>query len=522
MSVQMPEETRNDKSVRGRMNFIFHMPDSLRAESIGCYGHASVQTPNFDRVAKEGVVFEQCFSQSPFCTPSRCSMVTGLYPHVHGHRTMEYFLDAGRQPSLFRYLKDAGYHVEWIGKNDMYDPASDMAKVVSGSAGYQTYARERLESGRSKGSLQCGQPACEYGTPGYYNFMCKPPRQEGEFDITQTRDGAYAATAVEFLRSAKAKTEPFALFIAGVMPHPPYGVPDPWYSMYDPSHVASLRGIDLPGAPAYRSVYRTYFGWDLEDEQFFKRMQAVYLGMVSYTDMLFGHILSAVDDNGLADRTAVFVFSDHGDYGGDYGIGHKCVGSMEDVHLRIPFIARVPGMKSGHRVSEPIELFDIMPTTLDLAGVPCTHQHFAKTLTPQLAGAPGDPDRAVYAEGGFPEGEPHLLDFCLKDLHDPKCVYHPLFLINRNHPETQRTCAMMRFGRYKLVYRWDENSELYDMCEDPREERNLYSDAGYASVRCELTSKLLKWYMETSDLTPYERQSRAMPPIVPSIEGITT
>jgi arylsulfatase A-like enzyme len=493
------------------MNFVIYMPDSLRAESIGCYGHPMVRTPSFDRLAREGTTFENCFSQSPFCTPSRCSVVTGWYPHVEGHRSMEYFLRS-EQPTLFRYLKDAGYHVEWIGKNDMYDPATDMTRVISRSVGAATYARERIEAGTRKGTLRTSL-TCAFGEPGYYNFMQNAPGQEGEFDIAQTGDGRAAITAAQFLRSREARVEPFALFIPGGLPHPPYAVPEPWFGMYDPARAGPLRGVDLEGAPSYRAVYRRYFGWDREDECFFRKMQAVYLGMVSYVDTLFGEILAAIDDGGLSERTAVFAVSDHGDFAGDYGLGHKAAMSVEDVHIRVPFIARVPGMKARHRVREPMELHDLMPTVLALAGIDCKHPHFARSLEPQLAGAAGDPGRAAYCEGGFPAQEAHLWDFCTESLHDPQSVYHPLWLIGREHPETQGTVCVIRTLEHKLVYRRSGECELYDMRNDPREERNLWRDNRYASVRRELTTDLLHWYMETSDVTPFEQQSRKTPPV---------
>ena len=101
------------------MNFVFFFPDEMRAESASCYGHPLVHMPNFDRLAEEGVRFDQCHVQHTVCTPSRCSLMTGLYPHVSGHRTLWHLLRP-HEPSLFRYLKEGGYHIVWYGKNDLY------------------------------------------------------------------------------------------------------------------------------------------------------------------------------------------------------------------------------------------------------------------------------------------------------------------------------------------------------------------------------------------------------------------
>src|SRR5690606_21484572 len=105
------------------MNFVFFMPDELRAESTGCYGHPLAQTPNLDALAAQGTRFDQCHVQHPVCTPSRCSMMTGWYPHVRGHRTLWHMLRPD-EPNLLRSLKQAGYTVHWYGKNDLLSTAS--------------------------------------------------------------------------------------------------------------------------------------------------------------------------------------------------------------------------------------------------------------------------------------------------------------------------------------------------------------------------------------------------------------
>ncbi len=100
------------------MNFVIFMPDELRADSVGCFGHPVVRTPHLDRLAAEGTRFDQCHVQHTVCSPSRCSMMTGWYPHTRGHRTLWHLLRPD-EPNLLRYLKEAGYDVRWYGKNDL-------------------------------------------------------------------------------------------------------------------------------------------------------------------------------------------------------------------------------------------------------------------------------------------------------------------------------------------------------------------------------------------------------------------
>ena len=99
------------------MNIIYYNPDELRADVLGCYGHPMVKTPNIDRLAAKGTTFENCFVQHTVCSPSRCSFLTGWYPHVRGHRSLWHLLKPD-EPNTLKYLKQHGYHVNCVGKND--------------------------------------------------------------------------------------------------------------------------------------------------------------------------------------------------------------------------------------------------------------------------------------------------------------------------------------------------------------------------------------------------------------------
>lgn len=104
-------------------NFVFFQPDEMRAESLACYGHPLIRTPNYDRLAREGVGFDQCHVQNAQCVPSRVSMMTGLYAHCGGHRSNWHLLRL-HEPHLFKYLYEAGYDIHWYGKNDLLAQAS--------------------------------------------------------------------------------------------------------------------------------------------------------------------------------------------------------------------------------------------------------------------------------------------------------------------------------------------------------------------------------------------------------------
>lgn len=477
------------------MNFIFFFPDELRAESVGCYGHPVVRTPHLDRLASEGVRFDQCHVQNTVCSPSRCSLMTGLYPHVSGHRTLWHLLRP-HEPSLFRYLKRAGYRIRWYGKNHLYNDAY-LEEILEDDA-----CREPDEIRRQfMGDFQKRNPY-EPDDPRFYSFLMEP----GQGDERSTETAHSIGRAVSFLQSEEAKEQPFMLYLPTLLPHAPYVVPEPFYSMYDPGALPPLRASGLKGKPAFHEFIRSYRRLDQITDETLERIQAVYLGMISYTDWAFGELMRALEASGLVDNTTVIVSSDHGDYAGDYGLVEKWPNGMEDVLTRVPLIIRSPGNKQGHVVHEQVELFDVMATMLELAGVEAEHDHFARSLVPQLGGAAGDPDRAVFADGGYNPREPHCFEGDpVRDAwfaNNPDNCYWPKARQQQEQPHSVCRTTMLRTQDYKLIRRSGDASELYDLKRDPQELGNVYDDPGYAEVRRQLEARLLDWYLETADTVP--------------------
>jgi choline-sulfatase len=483
------------------MNFIYYMPETMRAESLGCYGHPLVRTPNVDRLAREGVRFDACYAQFPVCGPSRCSLMTGWYPHVTGCRTNHSFLHP-HQPSLFRYLKEEGYHVEWHGKNDLYAADYFPLAVSRSTGGYP------LEPGEKMFDVHFGEPVVPYDEPGSHSFLFKP--YEGDWE--DYGDVGLVRRAVEFLRSRKPGDPPFMLYLPLAFVHPPYSVTRPYYDMYDPDEVPELRPIGLPGKPESHRIIREYHALDALEPETLRKINAVYLGMTTFADHVFGTLMDALDETGLGEETAVFYFSDHGDYAGDYGLVHKHNANLEDVMIRMPLIARVPGMARSHTVAEPVELFDLMATTLELAEIEPRHTHFACSLVPQLEGAPGDPDRVVFGEGGIATPP---REYAGSDREEEEWsggrIYAKLYEMRRDHPRIHAPVVMARTARHKLIYRPEGQSELYDMHSDPRELDNLYDDPASASLRGQLERRILDWYVRTADVTSPEIDSREVP-----------
>jgi len=349
-------------------NFIFFQPDEMRAESLGCYGHPVAQTPNFDAFAKQGTRFDQAHVSYTVCSQSRVAFITGWPTHVRGHRSLWSLLHEW-EPNLFKYFKQNNYTVLWRGKNDMLAHDAWSTSVTSA---------------KTMPGLQNGPNIYPPEDARYYSFLSEPT----EGFVNQTGDYANVEAAIDFLRTHPHPTRsnrvdehhapPFFIFLPLLKPHPPYSCPEPFYSMYDPDSLPPLRPVASRSQrkPDYHALIRQYRNLTSLDSAFFRKLHSVYLGSITYSDYLFGLLLAAVDEYGWADSTTVAVFADHGDYAGDYGLVEKWPSGLEDVLTRVPLIVRTPGGVKGHAVKTPVQLFDIVPTILDIAGIPLKHVQF--------------------------------------------------------------------------------------------------------------------------------------------------
>ncbi len=469
------------------MNFVFFYPDEMRAESVSCYGHPLVQMPHYDRIAAEGVRFEQCHVQHTVCSPSRCSIMTGWYPHVAGHRTLWNLLRP-EEPSLFGYLREAGYTIQWYGKNDLYSPEA---------------LRQSVDHWESAGYGHSGPSAYTPEEEAYYSFLFQPFAG----GLHETNDMCDVQNAIEFLRTRRPGDPPFFLYLPLSMPHPPYAAPEPFHSMYSPDDVGPLRPPREEHGPDFHCLIRQYRRLNELDEDLFRQIQAIYLGMNSYVDWMLGQLLDALEATGLDQETTLIVSSDHGDWAGDYGLVEKWPSGLDDTLTRVPLLIRAPDGAAGHVVREPVESFDIMATVLELAGVEAHHTHFSCSLVPQLQGASGDSERAIYAEGGYDPHEPQAFEGRPESgmlFQNASSIYYPKGLQQQEHPESVCRSTMLRTLDYKLIRRTTGAHELYELQSDPWELDNRYADPALADVRQALEQRMLDWYVHTSDVVLFE------------------
>lgn len=480
----------NSRAKTKKPNLILFNPDQLRAESIACYGHPLVKTPNMDRLAAKGVRFQNCMSQYPVCTAARCSLFTGWYPHVAGHRTV-YNLLKPNEPNLLKYLKQNGYDVYWYGKNDVL-----VADKFDSSATEWDFMADGPEwSGKDN--------PWAFDDPRYFTFLFKEGR-----DRRQYPDYHRVAKAIEILEKRESD-KPFCIFLPLFFPHPPFIGPQGFHDMYDPKDIPDLRPKNFKDKPSFYKEIHQSRRLDKLSEADFRKINAVYLGMTSYTDWLLGELLAALEQTGHVEDTALLFFSDHGEWAGDWGLVEKWSAAVDDCILRVPLVARIPGGAKAHTVTEMVELQDIMATVLELAGIEAQHTHFSQSLVAQMRGEKGDPNRAAFAEGGYNENERHCFEPL--ELFSKDHIYYPKIWLENEKPETIARTTMMRTLTHKLVIRSSGQNELYDLDEDPRELENVYGHRTFSGKQEEMESQMLRWYLNTSDVVPFGRDNRALP-----------
>ena len=487
-----------------RANVVVFVPDELRAESMSVFGGPAA-TPHYARLARDGTAFSHAFASYPVCTQSRTSFLTGRFTHSAGHRTLWHPLRY-YEPNLLRYAKNASYDVLWYGKNDALDDLSFNSSVTQSGA---------ADTGVAGGN------AFAMSDPRYYSFIAA----ETSTPLAETSDFANTAKAVAALHARAAGAPPFFLYLPLLAPHPPYGCPSPYYDMYANASLPALRPAGLAGKPAFHERIRYFRNATKWPAGTLRRVQELYLGCVSYSDAAFGLLLSALDALGLYDSTAIFVLSDHGDYGGDYGLVEKWPSGLEDVLTRVPLLAKVPGGVAGQATAALVQHMDVMPTILDVMGVPARHAHHGVSLLPVLRGAAApDMARAVFAEGGYSSSTPRSFEGdcadALRSLCDPAGIYYPKGVQEWHEKATVTSAAMVRTQTMKLIRRSDqlaadEGSELYDLARDPLELHNVYGNASYAPAAAELANLLLEWYIQTSDVVVEEQDGPYAPDELP-------
>ncbi|WP_135805556.1 sulfatase-like hydrolase/transferase [Halorussus marinus] len=468
-----------------RRDILLLLTDQERYDVSAADGPA-VDTPAMDRLAREGVRFEDAYTPIGICSSARASLLTGLYPHNHGMLNNCHEPDAIR-PNLpedhvtfGELLADAGYANSYAGK---WHVGRDQRPE---DFGFETLARE--DTTEADGGFAAHQRAHGVDPDGieledeiYAEYAGEDLLVSATTPVPKEATLTYylAEVTVDRLESAASGDEPFFHRTDFPGPHHPYVVPEPYASMYDPDEIPRWGNYaeTFDGKPYVHEQHLAYRGVEGFDWETWARAISHYFGFVTFIDEQIGRVLDAMDRLGLDEDTVVVHSADHGDFTGSHRQFNKGPLMYEEVY-HIPLVVRWPdAADAGRTVEEFVGLHDLMPTFCALAGVDSPSSVDGRSLVPLLTGdAPDDWRERLVAEY-------HGEEFGLY---------------------SQR---MVRAGDYKLVYNAFDTDELYDLAEDPHELRNLVDHPDYREVYRELRSELGEWMDRTDDpIGPWTRR----------------
>jgi arylsulfatase A-like enzyme len=335
-------------------NIILVFPDQMRADAMGCMGNPDVKTPNLDKLAKEGVLLRQTFSNTPVSCPARAVILTGRYAHANGMVANDLRLKSS-EITIAELLKMAGYTTGFIGKWHLDGGPKDPGFIPA----------ERRQGFYYWAANECNHK--HFKSTYFRNDSIPIPINKFEPEI-------WTDEAISFLDSASGK--PFFLTIAMGPPHDPYKAPEEYRQLYDTAKI-SMRPNWVPGI-----------------KNGSKKDIAEYYGMITAIDTEFGRLMKELDKRKLRENTLILFFSDHGDMLGSHGSVFKRQPWEESV--KVPGIISWPGkIPAGKNCDALFSTVDILPTLLDFCSLPIPASVQGQSLKPSIAGNSSGPE-AVY------------------------------------------------------------------------------------------------------------------------------
>lgn len=476
-----------------RPNIVLLIAEELGQYFPGYAGNKDAETPNLDRLSNEGVVFSRHFTVHGKCVPSRAAMFSGRYCHNGGHRTLGVMLQE-HEISLARLLKEHGYYNILALKNHTIADSlvehqfnEHWNEGINGKIPfrYQHYTDATTSHERTAGSKYAD------------NYLF------GKINVPETDHCDYLAVerACEFIRNPNNR-QPFFIDINFNFTHPPYEIMEPYYSYFMAKDLTLFPNCPGLEQPEFMHRMREIYGFGRLDPLDRKEMLACYYGQLASLDQRVGEIYAALDESGQLENTILIFTSDHGDLVGHYGIPEKWDTIFSDLIMNIPLLIRFPGGK--HRKIDALtENIDLLPTLLELTGIPIPYGVQGQSLVPLLIGRTTKHKEYVFAEGGH---EKELLDVTLSPNEYRQLVvgYLKKEKIREVCPDSLRKAKMLRTDKYKLVYRIKDRSELYDLEVDPLELDNLYYHSEYHAITLELEKKLLDHLIESEENLPFD------------------
>jgi len=494
------------KSDLSKPNIVIIICDQLNPDALGCYG-GPVPTPNIDKLASDGLLFENAVCPLPVCSPSRASLVLGTYPHEHGiaHNCMlyDYPAVADKSPdteegitnediTLDRILHENGYNTYQFGKwhltgeklayyefnfGEHHEYAEEMTPVFNQ---VKQLPRERWmnwydwilpvkRTERYEEAVKQTSPS--FQERQYAEFITKI----GELDIPVEQNFDYRVAEESIKAIHDAGDGPFILTCSFNYPHDPNVVPEPYYNMFNPEDIKlpdNHNNLD----PYFEKAWSHKMVEEL-GEVGVREFLRCYYASVRLIDDQVGRVLDALKDKDRMDNTIIIFLADHGDMMGGHNMVWKSNHSFYDEVVRIPCIFSYPAKINHGKADFPINIADIPATLLSLIGHEVASTMTGNDLTPFLIG----------------------------DLASEDAPQYVLCERLSTHPEHRRTVEpgrkgnfMIRGNGWKYVLYSDKKEFLYDLGNDPEELTNLADCAEYKTKKQEMNEELQRLLIKTN------------------------
>jgi arylsulfatase A-like enzyme len=425
--------------------------DTTRADRLRCYGNERIETPNLDRLAREGVLFQDAVTAVPSTLPSHCSIMTGLYPAGHGVHDNAVYRLGDEARTLAESFYDAGYRTgafisafvldQQFGLGQGFDLYDDEVDTPLVEMDVEALLAEDMSEERKRWVLQQASPY-------------------------QRRASDVSEASLDWL--AEADDRPFFAWIHYFDPHASYAPPAPWDTRYDPGYEG-----EMDGSTAAYLRERQAHGWEGAQDMppaDFDHMVALYDGEISYMDSWIGKVFEALEASGRWKDTIVLVVGDHGEGFGEHGLLWEHNQAVFREVTRVPLLLKLQGdTAAGHRVREVVRTVDVAPTLLAAAGLPALDQVQGRSLLPLLKEGPGVRTRPALLEA----------------LRGTQAI------------EREGSWVGLRDERWKIILMFDQKdteqmSWLFDIQQDPTETVDV--SASLPQVTETLRRKAVKQY----------------------------
>lgn len=475
-------------------NVLWICTDQQRFDGLGCYGNEKLDTPNIDALAEKGVLFENTYCQSPVCSPSRASFLTGRYPRTCGVRE-----NGQRMPKderlVTKMFADAGYTVGLSGKLHIA-PCHTSVCAAGESRVDDGYSVFHWSHHPDFCGVKSNWPTNEYNIwlrsqgKAYNRVPYKgSPYVYVGVEKEYSQSHWCAEMAIQFIQSFEEyKDHPWMFSLNFYDPHhdfdPAEDLLEKYINRLDESDLPNYEDGELDGKPKpQRDDHCGAYGvkgnyeYDKMSKSDHLLVKAAYYAMIEQLDMEVGRVVECLKKTGQYENTIIIFCSDHGEMLGDHGIYLKG-GYFYDPMVKVPLILSWPGhFLENVRRSALVELLDLAPTLLEIAGIPQYAGMQGKSFLPLLT-------------------DTNAKDYFLEMAYSEYCNA-------MRHGDDRIYGTMVTDGNYKLVYYHStDEGELYDLVKDPQERKNVYYEAEYGQLKVKMLEVMLDQLAFTADPLP--------------------